>query len=262
MTPFAYPYEVTSPALHLSVAGSGARDALFLPGIGHFGDHGRPIADGLRGTHTTYLADLPGTGRSPATTGMRHLADVVPVIERTLDDRGIDRLDVIGHSLGGMVGIEFALARPRRVRSLTLLDSGYWRVPRMPFAMMGPLGALVPAVNLAHHVVGDRIFWGKPANAHQPGATFDHEQDLAEITAAAGSFLMAAYRARPAERLRQVTVPCLLVYGRRGIGVEREAAARSAGTQPNVSVIGLQGGHDVHRDDPATVDVVRRFLED
>ncbi len=250
-----------SATLHLSAAGSGARTALFLPGIGHFGDHGRPIAEGLRGTHTTYLADLPGTGRSPAATGIRHLSDVVPVIERALDERGIGRLDVIGHSLGGMVGIEFAVARSRRVRSLTLLDSGYWRVPRMPFAMMGPLGALVPAVNLAHHVVGDRIFGGKPANAHPSGATLDHEHDLAEI-AAAGSFLMAAYRARPAERLRQVTVPCLLVYGSRGISVEREAAARSAGTQPNVSVIGLQGGHDVHRDDPATVDVVRRFLED
>ncbi len=253
---------MTSATLHLSTAGSGARTALFLPGIGHFGDHGRPIAEGLRGTHTTYLADLPGTGRSPAARGIRQLADVVPEIERTLDERGIDRLDVIGHSLGGMVGIEFAIARPRRVCSLTLLDSGYWRVPRMPFAMMGPLGALMPAVNLAHHVVGDRIFGGKPANAHPPGASIDHEHDLAEITAAAGSFLMAAYRARPRERLRQVTVPCLLVYGLRGISVERETAARSAMTQPNITVVGLDGGHDVHREDPATADVVRRFLDD
>ena len=41
---------------------------------------------------------------------------------RLLDDQGIDQVDVIGHSMGGMMGVRMALLEPERVDRLVLVN--------------------------------------------------------------------------------------------------------------------------------------------
>ncbi|MEY2396890.1 MAG: hypothetical protein QOJ00_64 [Actinomycetota bacterium] len=41
-----------------------------------------------------------------------------------VDAAGADRIDLLGHSMGGIVAMRFALAYPERVRSLVLMDTG------------------------------------------------------------------------------------------------------------------------------------------
>jgi lipase len=68
--------------------------------------------------------DLRGRGGSralPAPFGMAtHAEDAA----RLLDSRGIDRIDVVGHSMGGFVAMRFAELYPDRVRTVTLVDGG------------------------------------------------------------------------------------------------------------------------------------------
>jgi pimeloyl-ACP methyl ester carboxylesterase len=66
--------------------------------------------------------DMPGHGRSdgPLLTTVGDMADWHVEV---LDAAGVDRVDVIGHSMGGLVGIELANRFPDRVRSLTLIAS-------------------------------------------------------------------------------------------------------------------------------------------
>lgn len=68
--------------------------------------------------------DLRGRADSVGLAGPytreHHVSDLV----RLLDDEGLDRVDVIGMSMGGFVGAALAAAHPRRVRSLTLVDGG------------------------------------------------------------------------------------------------------------------------------------------
>lgn len=41
---------------------------------------------------------------------------------RVLDQEGLDRVHLIGHSFGGKVGVKFAIENPTRVETLTLID--------------------------------------------------------------------------------------------------------------------------------------------
>jgi lipase len=60
-----------------------------------------------------------------------HASDVV----RVLDHLGLENAVLVGHSMGGFVALQAALAYPERVRALVLLDGGWPRVERAPEEM-------------------------------------------------------------------------------------------------------------------------------
>lgn len=68
--------------------------------------------------------DLRGRARSntlPAPYGMeQHVTDLVAV----LDHLGLDKVDVVGHSMGGFVSVAFHQLQPGRVNKLVLVDGG------------------------------------------------------------------------------------------------------------------------------------------
>jgi len=69
--------------------------------------------------------DLRGHGRSPwSPTGRYDLADYARDLPRLLDALELDRVHVVGHSLGGNVATLFAADHPARVASLVLVDTG------------------------------------------------------------------------------------------------------------------------------------------
>jgi lipase len=60
-----------------------------------------------------------------------HARDVI----RVLDHLDLDRAVIVGHSMGGFVGLKAALSSPNRVRALVLLDGGWPRVEVSPEEM-------------------------------------------------------------------------------------------------------------------------------
>ncbi len=62
--------------------------------------------------------DLRGHGRSPVPSGPYRMADLAGDVVGLLDRLGIERASVCGLSLGGMVGLTMAAARPDRVDRL------------------------------------------------------------------------------------------------------------------------------------------------
>lgn len=66
-----------------------------------------------------------------------------------LDTLGLDRVDLLGHSMGGVVAQRFALAHPARVRSLLLMDTA--ARPRR-----GPLTGVVALLGLVSRIAGMR----------------------------------------------------------------------------------------------------------
>ena len=71
--------------------------------------------------HRVVTVDLPGFGPRPAKEGPG-TSDARAALD-VLDALGIDRAHVVGHSLGGAVAFDLALAFPRRLMSLTLVDA-------------------------------------------------------------------------------------------------------------------------------------------
>jgi len=73
----------------------------------------------------TLLAwDLPGHGRSPATTRPFSVAELAEGVMAMADRAGFDELFHAGDSLGGQVGLHLALRHPGRVRGLGVICSG------------------------------------------------------------------------------------------------------------------------------------------
>ncbi|WP_262401473.1 alpha/beta fold hydrolase [Actinomadura sp. CNU-125] len=66
------------------------------------------------------ILEFPGFGVSDATD--RHpMMAASGAVTRFLDGLGLDRVDVIGNSMGGIVGAQAALARPDRIRRLVTI---------------------------------------------------------------------------------------------------------------------------------------------
>jgi pimeloyl-ACP methyl ester carboxylesterase len=69
--------------------------------------------------------DAPGFGRSPALPPEGYAIDsLLELLRGVLDERGIERAILMGHSWGGTVMMSFAAAEPERAEGLALIDTG------------------------------------------------------------------------------------------------------------------------------------------
>jgi len=73
-----------------------------------------------RGVHAL---DLRNHGHSPWSEEWDYPSMALDVLEY-LDDRGLDRVHLLGHSMGGKVAMELATHRPDRMESLCVVDIG------------------------------------------------------------------------------------------------------------------------------------------
>jgi proline iminopeptidase len=100
---------------------SGSGSALLLlhggPAMTDYMDMLYPEAEGWRAVRYQQRGLAPSTVSGPFTVE-RHVADAVAV----LDTLGIGRAVVLGHSWGGFLALQVALARPDRVAGLVIVD--------------------------------------------------------------------------------------------------------------------------------------------
>jgi pimeloyl-ACP methyl ester carboxylesterase len=67
--------------------------------------------------------DLPGFGASERLAETNCIALQVRCLRTLLDDLGITRATLVGHSMGGWIGLAFAAAHPERVERLVVVDA-------------------------------------------------------------------------------------------------------------------------------------------
>ncbi|MDE5445063.1 pyrimidine utilization protein D [Bradyrhizobium sp. CSA207] len=89
-------------------------------GMGGSGSFWTPQLEALARRHQVILYDHVGTGRSAA--GWRSIAGMANDVASVLDHAGVDAAHVVGHAIGGIVGIELALRHPKRLRSLVVVN--------------------------------------------------------------------------------------------------------------------------------------------
>lgn len=94
---------------------------LFLHGSWQDGEQWQPFLEQL-GQHYHCLApDLLGFGDSERPPHHYSIALEVDCLAEYLDALRVEQVDIVGHSLGGWIGAQFALKYPDRVRSLALI---------------------------------------------------------------------------------------------------------------------------------------------
>ena len=69
------------------------------------------------------VPDLPGSGRSPLNPGMEAISDFADFLLALLDNEKADSCTLIGHSMGGYIGLAFAGKYPARLQAIGLFHS-------------------------------------------------------------------------------------------------------------------------------------------
>lgn len=144
--PLGHFVHVDGLQVHMIEAGSGA-PVVFLHGNGgmiydvvvsglfdRVAERGRAIA-----------IDRPGFGYTPRPRGHTWGArEQAAVVARVLDELGLERAVIVGHSWGTMAALALALDRPERVEGLVLVAGYYFPSMREDTVLFSPAG--LPAV--------------------------------------------------------------------------------------------------------------------
>jgi aminoacrylate hydrolase len=117
------PHAISDGArIHYTVEGEGP-PVLLIPGLGMSAATWAAAGGQLARSRRAIYADPRGSGGSDTPdhpyTGPLMAADMVAV----LDHAGVERADVVGMSMGGMIAQHLALEQPERVRTLTLVST-------------------------------------------------------------------------------------------------------------------------------------------
>lgn len=108
--------------LHFKELGDAANPPLvMLHGLFGSLDNWLGVAPRLAAQFRLFLVDLRNHGHSPHSDAMDY-ALMAGDLGEFFDARGLSRAHVLGHSLGGKVAMQFALAHGRRVDRLVVVD--------------------------------------------------------------------------------------------------------------------------------------------
>jgi pimeloyl-ACP methyl ester carboxylesterase len=200
--------------------------------------------------------DFRGNGRSDHPYGPMSIQTLVDDTFGLLDHLRIESAHVYGQSMGGLVGIEIAVAEPRRVRSLVLGAAHAGRRRATPVGASG------------------RVPKDKPYLAlYGPSFARDHPDHIAE------DILIGSQNPRPLhairrqweavdawdawDRLSAVSVPTLVLHGTGDRLVSVENGRRIAQAIPGAELVLLEGaGHVFHSERAEEADqIVLTFLD-
>jgi 3-oxoadipate enol-lactonase len=205
-------------------------------------DAGR-IGDGL-------ALDLPGHGRRPRTAE----PSVEAFAEAVLPDCP-ERFDVVGHSLGGMVGLVLAARWPARVGRLVLVDA----VIGSSSATLRWQGSII--AGLMMRVAGPRALgWlfsrgteGETRRALRRGLSAMSRDGLRDALTAATTFDTKRW-------LPDIRTPTLVLAAGRN-SISRRQGPQIADGISGATFEELPGGHMLHTDCPDILyPRIRRFL--
>lgn len=219
------------------------------------------LGEGFGGRRRVIYVDRPGLGFSarPATQGASP-ADQAAVLRDILDQLGIERAILVGHSWGGTLALTFALDCPERTAGLVLIapvtHPGVWRRSRYSAALAGPLGWLY--ARTFAFPLGAMLMWPGSLAAFLPQTMPAHyvrrsaamlvlrPRSLMANWADVGS--LETFLARQAERYATLSVPTIVLAGGSDslVPAERQCE-RLAAVAPNVKIFLLAGfGHMLH----------------
>ncbi|MER7767333.1 alpha/beta fold hydrolase [Kitasatospora sp. NPDC096140] len=222
---------VDLPDVTLAYRESGPADGpplVLLHALGERASDWDVVLPALAPGHHVHALDLRGHGDSgrPGAYGLPEMRDDVLAF---LDALGLDRVDLVGHSMGGAVAYLLAQAAPQRVHRLVLED--------------------IPAL------------YPRPASALPDEPDEDVHFDWAMVRAVRAQLddPDPAWR----EGLAGITARTLVVAGGSASHVPQERIAELARRIPDCRLVTIEAGHLVHGARPEEfVAVVAPFLSE
>src|SRR5262245_64319577 len=108
--------------IHVRVGGTGPA-VMMLHGFGDTGDMWEPLAAALAKDHTVIVPDLRGMGLSSYPDTGYDKKTQAQDIARVMDRLNIQKVDLVTHDIGNMVGYALAAQYPDRVTRWVVIDA-------------------------------------------------------------------------------------------------------------------------------------------
>ncbi|PUE15221.1 MULTISPECIES: alpha/beta fold hydrolase [unclassified Limnohabitans] len=205
------------PAVH---DGAPARPAVvLLHGFGSSLQTWDAWAQGLAATHRVVRIDLPGSGLSPPDPAHDYRDErSLQLLIALLDDLGLPRASLVGHSMGGRIAWTFAAKFPERTDKLVLVAPDgfasfgfeYGKAMEVP-ATLGLMRHVLPKPLLRMNL---QAAYAQPESLSDAVTTRYHDLILAPgARQAMLDRLAQTVLQEPGPLLRQIRAPTLLVWG-------------------------------------------------
>ena len=112
--------------MHLDISGRSETSAPVLvlsAGLGGLGSFWLPQLSALRERYRVVSYDHRGTGRNNETLPEGYsLGDMASELAESLAQAGIERFDLLGHALGGLIGLQLAVDYPGRIGRILIVN--------------------------------------------------------------------------------------------------------------------------------------------
>jgi pimeloyl-ACP methyl ester carboxylesterase len=262
--------------IHLRVGGKGPAVVL-LHGYGETGDMWAPLATALMSDHTVIVPDLRGMGLSSHPAGGYDKKNQGEDIAGLLDALHIDKVELVTHDIGNMVGYAFAAEHPDRVTKFALLDA--------PLPGVGPWEEILKNPLLWHFRFGgpdmerlvkgrERIYLDRFWNEFSADPKkFDEasREHYARLYARPGAMYSGFEQFKAFDQdatdnkafltKGMLIMPVLAVGGEKSFGPMMATVMRSAATNVQQAVI-PHSGHWLMGENPAdTIKLLKDFLQ-
>lgn len=146
---------VTVDGCRLHLIDEGAGPVLLLVHAGTWSFVWRDLIVELAPHFRCVAVDFPGSGLTQAPAGYPiGLASNSQLLEGLVDQLGLTDVTLVGHDLGGPVGLHWAVRHPDRIHGLVLMNTFGWPPPRALHAMLKLMGGpAMRALNIATNLV-------------------------------------------------------------------------------------------------------------
>lgn len=216
---------------------------VLVHGLGMSSRSFEPLLPELARGHHVLALDLPGCGQTPRHTAIEGILELVDAVVAWLDAVGLDRVDMLGHSLGGQVLLRLAARHPDRVRRAVLVACP--PDPSAPYAWQKAIRLLADGVNEPAAVIRYAVADYVRASPWRMWGT-----------------LKKALRSDAESVARDVRIPTLVVRGERDPVVTQAWSEELTDLIPVARLEVIEGGtHGLPGQSPEQLgSVVRAFL--
>lgn len=209
----------------------------------------------------TYAMDFWGFGESGKKRSTYRVTDFVSMVDQFMEQLGIQKAPLVGHSMGGTVSLMTAIQYPHRVEKVTVIGSP---IVGSSLSWLLKLFGRRPIAYITHHNLwalrlGFRIL--APLYSKDPHWPQMMNRDLSQTTL--DSFLISIASLRETDLrpdLSKIQVPVMGMYGDRDIVVHPKQWQPLQAGVPHARIERFPtAGHFIMLDDP---DSFRRQLFD
>jgi pimeloyl-ACP methyl ester carboxylesterase len=229
---------------------SAGAPVVLLPGRNASTPMWRVNLPGLLQHRTVFGIDLLGeAGMSVQDTPITGPDDEAQWLDDTLAGLGLNRAHLLGVSIGGWTAVNYAVRRPGRAASLTLLDPVMTFAPIPVKALLVSAGMFLPLPDSLQRKVFSWIAGGADVDAS--------ESETALISAGSSDYVLrkAMPKSFTDDQLRSLDIPVLALIAGRSVMLDAaRAAARARNLLPRGQVeLWADASHAINGEYPAEI---------